>query len=264
MQKVLEHLSSGYRINRSADDAAGLAISERMRSQIRGLQQASDNCKEGIHLLTVGEGMLTEIHSMLQRSNILAQQSANGVYQDERDRESLQEELDQICAEIERITQNANYNGVRLFQNYGYSYETSSETEVNYGGQTQSLKQQAATPLQESAPKIRSAASRERAGAVSTVYASPRENVLENGVGGQLDIVVSASGQRLSEVLRDEIAPNVVKNLVANYPVFSGLQKQNIGIGLRLYNDNSSKTLVFLSNEASRDFSSTRAYSLNV
>ncbi len=113
MGKTMEKLSSGYRINRAADDAAGLAISEKMIYQINGLNQAQRNAQDGISLLQTAEGDLTEVHSMLQRMNTLANQSANGTYQDS-DRKNLQAEVDQLIKEVDRITTNSNFNGVNL------------------------------------------------------------------------------------------------------------------------------------------------------
>jgi len=113
MSKTMEKLSSGYRINRAADDAAGLAISEKMIYQINGLNQAQRNAQDGISLLQTAEGDLTEVHSMLQRMNTLANQAANGTYQD-TDRANLQAEVNQLVSEINRITGNSNFNGVKL------------------------------------------------------------------------------------------------------------------------------------------------------
>lgn len=113
MSKTMEKLSSGSRINRAADDAAGLAISEKMTYQINGLNQAQRNAQDGISLLQTAEGDLTEVHSMLQRMNTLANQAANGTYQDS-DRQNLQQEVNQLVKEIDRITGNSNFNGVKL------------------------------------------------------------------------------------------------------------------------------------------------------
>ncbi|AKG36563.1 flagellin N-terminal helical domain-containing protein [Paenibacillus durus] len=113
MGKTMEKLSSGYRINRAADDAAGLAISEKMIYQINGLNQAQRNAQDGISLLQTAEGDLTEVHSMLQRMNTLANQSANGTY-DTTDRLNLQAEVTELVKEIDRITNNSNFNGVKL------------------------------------------------------------------------------------------------------------------------------------------------------
>ena len=114
LSKNLEKLSSGYKINRAGDDAAGLAISEKMRAQIAGLEQAQDNAKSGISLVQTAEGALQEVHDMLNRMVTLADQSANGTYDNETDRANLQQELDQLKNEIDRIADSANYNGINL------------------------------------------------------------------------------------------------------------------------------------------------------
>ena len=111
-QKNLEKLSSGYRINRSADDAAGLAISEQMRSKINGLDQATSNANDAIGLIQTAEGALTETHSMLQRMVTLATQSANGTYNSTA-RGAIAEEVDALQKEINRIASTTDYNGVK-------------------------------------------------------------------------------------------------------------------------------------------------------
>ena len=113
LSQNLEKLSSGYKINRAGDDAAGLAISEKMRAQITGLDKAQDNAKDGISLVQTAEGALTEVHDMLNRMYELAEQSANGTY-DGTDRTQLQKEVDQLKAEIDRIADSANFNGIQL------------------------------------------------------------------------------------------------------------------------------------------------------
>jgi len=110
----LEKLSSGYRINRAGDDAAGLAISEKMRAQITGLEGAKKNATDGISLIQTAEGALTEVHDMLNRMTTLAEQSANGTYQNELDREQLQKEVDALKSEIDRIADSTNFNGLKL------------------------------------------------------------------------------------------------------------------------------------------------------
>ena len=111
-QKNLEKLSSGYRINRSADDAAGLAISEQMRSKINGLDQATANANDAIGLIQTAEGALTETHSMLQRMVTLATQSANGTYNSTA-RGAITEEVKALKEEIDRIASTTDYNGVK-------------------------------------------------------------------------------------------------------------------------------------------------------
>ncbi|MCI8886582.1 MAG: flagellin [Hungatella sp.] len=112
LNKNLEKLSSGYRINRAGDDAAGLAISESMRSQINGLNQATKNAQDAVGLIQTAEGALTEVHSMLQRLTTLASQSANGTYNSVA-RQNLQSEVDELMAEIDRIANYTDFNGIK-------------------------------------------------------------------------------------------------------------------------------------------------------
>src|SRR6056297_3135014 len=113
MSKTLERLSSGLRINRAADDAAGLAISEKMRAQIRGLDQATRNAQDGISLIQTAEGALNETHSILQRMRELSVQAANDTYTSE-DRQEIQKEVDQLTAEIDRISATTEFNKKKL------------------------------------------------------------------------------------------------------------------------------------------------------
>ena len=112
--KNLEKLSSGYKINRAGDDAAGLAISEKMRAQITGLETAQKNANDGVSLVQTAEGALTEVHSMLNRMVELATQSANGTYSS-TNRNEMQKEINNLNAEINRISATANFNGTKLF-----------------------------------------------------------------------------------------------------------------------------------------------------
>ena len=116
--KSAEKLSSGYRINRAADDAAGLSISEKMRKQIRGLDQASTNAEDGVSAVQTAEGALTEVHSMLQRMNQLAVQSANGT-NSETDRKAIQDEIDQLTKEIDRVSETTKFNETYLLKGDG-------------------------------------------------------------------------------------------------------------------------------------------------
>ena len=114
VSKNLEKLSSGYRINRAGDDAAGLAISEKMRAQITGLNTAQKNAQDGVSLVQTAEGALTEVHSMLNRMVELADQSANGTYDNPVDRANLQKEIASLKDEIDRIADSTNFNGINL------------------------------------------------------------------------------------------------------------------------------------------------------
>ncbi|MDE6261556.1 MAG: flagellin [Oscillospiraceae bacterium] len=134
MKKNLEKLSSGYKINRAGDDAAGLAISEKMRAQITGLKTAQKNAKDGISLVQTAEGALQEVHDMLNRMVELATQSANGTYDNNTDRDQLQKEVNQLRSEINRIADSANFNGIKLFDGSmeadGVEYSVGSKTDL--------------------------------------------------------------------------------------------------------------------------------------
>ena len=132
LSKSTERLSSGYKINRAADNAAGLAISEKMRKQIRGLTQASANAEDGISSVQTAEGALTEVHDMLQRMNELAVQAANGT-NSEDDRAYIQDEIDQLTQEIDRVAETTKFNETYLLKGdnsvektYSYAYKMGS------------------------------------------------------------------------------------------------------------------------------------------
>ena len=142
LSKNLEKLSSGYKINRAGDDAAGLAISEKMRAQITGLNKAQDNAKDGISLVQTAEGALTEVHDMLNRMYELAEQSANGTFEDATDRTQLQKEVNQLRSEINRISDSANFNGIKLLDGKmaGYTDATNAAVTVTKGSAGAAMK----------------------------------------------------------------------------------------------------------------------------
>ncbi|MCC5802149.1 flagellin N-terminal helical domain-containing protein [Rossellomorea vietnamensis] len=126
--KSMEKLSSGMRINRAGDDAAGLAISEKMRGQIRGLDQASRNAQDGISMIQTAEGALNETHDILQRMNELATQAANGNLQSE-DRTAIGDEITQLNSEVDRIAKSTNFNGKNLLDGtFGVQLDTTATT----------------------------------------------------------------------------------------------------------------------------------------
>ena len=114
VSKSLEKLSSGYRINRAGDDASGLAISEKMKAQIKGLEQASSNAQDGISLVQTAEGATTEIHNMLNRMVELCTKAANSIYDSKTDIPAIESELKALGDEISRITKSTNFNGMTL------------------------------------------------------------------------------------------------------------------------------------------------------
>lgn len=130
MAKSIERLSSGYRINRAADDAAGMAISQKMKTQIRGLDQASRNGSDGISVIQTAEGALNEVESMLQRMRELSVQAANGTNTVE-DRRAIQDEIDQLSQEIDRISTDTEYNTKKLLNGDADRKTFSSSTKLN-------------------------------------------------------------------------------------------------------------------------------------
>lgn len=133
--KTSKELSSGMKINSAADDASGLSISEKMRSQIRGLNQASRNVMNGVSMLQTAEGYMQSTTDILQRIRELAVQSANGIYSDE-DRSMLQAEVDQLVSEVDRISQTAEFNGMTLlsgrFAEDGIKLQVGANTDQNF------------------------------------------------------------------------------------------------------------------------------------
>lgn len=130
MARSIERLSSGYRINRAADDAAGMAISQKMKTQIRGLDQASRNGSDGISVIQTAEGALNEVESMLQRMRELSVQAANGTNTAD-DRKAIQDEIDQLSQEIDRISTDTEYNTKKLLNGDADRKTFSSSTKVN-------------------------------------------------------------------------------------------------------------------------------------
>ena len=142
--KNLEKLSSGYRINRAGDDAAGLAISEKMRAQITGLNTAQKNAQDGVSLVQTAEGALTEVHSMLNRMVELADQSANGTYDNPVDRANLQKEIASLKDEIDRIADSTNFNGINLLDGSLSTKKLDLNKASTLGGQAITVQENAA------------------------------------------------------------------------------------------------------------------------
>jgi len=112
-QNAMQKLASGFRINKAADDASGLAISEKMKNQIKALDTAADNCEDGANMIQTAEGYMNETHDILNRMTELAEKAANGVL-DDTDRDALQDEMNELCGEIDRMATTANFNGHKL------------------------------------------------------------------------------------------------------------------------------------------------------
>lgn len=211
--KPLEKLASGYRINRAADDAAGLAISEKMRCQIRGITRASANAQEGISLLQTAEGALEEVHDMLQRANELAIQSANGI-NSEIDRKSIQKEFEQIKLEIDRVASGTNFNRINLFDG-SLGRKSSAKT---------------AMPCVIVPNIIVYDVSIRDVVTTQTTYDSPLPG-----------------NDELKTALKEQIVPQAVSALVNTFSnTFGYLKGSNIGIGLGIYDNANSSTLAYI------------------
>ena len=200
---ALEKLSSGYQINRSGDDAAGLAISEKMRAMIHGLTQAEKNCHDAISLFQTAEGALDEVHTMLQRMNTLAVQSANGMYDDSVDRAGLQLEFEQIQDEIDHIAKRTDFNGMKLFvgeedKRPVYVSDLSDPDPFSVGSESE--------------------------------FSTTQTGFNPNGE-------FTAEQQTVINILKDSIIPQAVSSILNTYSAFSYLRDADIGIGLRLFED---------------------------
>lgn len=248
-ENTTERMSSGYRVNTAADDAASLAISEKVRAMVRGMNRAALNAQEGISLIQIGDGALNEVHDMLHRLSELSIQSANGTYVN-GDRDGMQDELEHICSEIERIAKTTNYNRISLFQDDGYEYECTygdcsaysqaeqmdvrssqqaMDTEVDL---SETLNGFVANPPDNEINIIYTTAERVDQ-AVSATQTPEGSSTLAGN-----DIMIE--GKTLSQILKTEIIPNTVNNILEHYPAFSYLKGSNIGIGLEYFSSGSS------------------------
>lgn len=238
----LEKLSSGYRINRAGDDAAGLAISEKMRALITGMNQAELNTEDGIGLIHTGEGALQEVHAMLNRLDELAVQSANGTYNDETNRTSMQEEVELICNEIERIAISTNFNGINLFQDEGLEAEGTAGGTSLFEAEETTFRQ-----AESSAPTLTD---------VLAVESDTLNNIIYTETIFDFETTQTSSGtansfntqyQQIANQLQTSIVPQVVTAIMSKYTAFNYLTGSSIGIGLELYENASSSTLASVS-----------------
>ncbi len=209
----LEKLSSGYRINRAGDDAAGLAISEKMRAQITGLQRAQTNANDGISLIQTAEGALTEVHSMLNRIYDLAEQSANGVYDDDVDRLNLQKEVRALTDEIDRIAQSTNFNGRYLLngETDGKIRETVAELDSTTAMSLRLQIGDSGDPFNKLSVKVSCMGS--KALGISTIKAKVGSKVESNGKGyGQGVIFVGDQDAAMKALSSIKNAINIVSS----------------------------------------------------
>ena len=194
--KSSEKLSSGYRINRAADDAAGLSISEKMRSQIRGLNKASDNAQDGISLIQTAEGALNESHSILQRMRELAVQAGNGTETDD-DREAVQNEISQLQEELTRISETTEFNTMKLLDGSQAGGSTSTGAGPKFGVVDSTLDGALVTSNVKGVKVLTAASSLTKAGS---------ENAVWNAAGNELTLNLSLNKVYSQEEIDELIA----------------------------------------------------------
>lgn len=234
LNKTLEKLSSGYQINRSADNAAGLAVSEKMRSLILGLDQAVKNSQDAVSLVQTAEGALQEVHSMLQRMKELSVQSANGEYNDGVDRASLQLEFEQIQDEIDHIANHSDFNGMMLFDGTGGM--TRAELEAIRNSNSSVAAPTFDELIAEKGDKVKNIIYTETVYDFETTQTNAGSNNSFN-----------AAQQAIANELQTSIVPQVVKSVTDTYTAFNYLSGSSIGIGLHLRTDMPSSTLAAVS-----------------
>ncbi len=276
LSKTLEKLSSGYRINRSGDDAAGLAISEGMRALIAGMEQAERNVQDGIGFIATAEGALSEVHAMLNRLKTLSVQSANGTYKDSPDRGNLQEELKAICDEIDRIAENTSFAGVRMFQNKGPQAELSLSPAISMGGQTFSPAGGRFSPeeanVSSPAPSLSDVLSDNDGALKNIIYTETTfDFTTTQAPTGTSNNFTDQKYITAANTLQTSIVPQVVSAIMNQYTAFNYLTGSSIGIGLNLYSDNSSSVLAsvtlrteYYTNQAGAIVDPTLTYRLSV
>lgn len=222
--KSAEKLSSGYRINRAADDAAGLSISEKMRRQIRGLTKAAENAQDGISMVQIGEGALNEVHDMLHRANELSIKAATGTLQDV-DRGMIDAEIQQLKAEIDRVARNTTFNEIEIFPEEGTSPLESGYVEMKNYDIVYDL--------------------RDGSMSVSEAQAGPGAA----GAARADSAVKVSSGSKLADMIANEIVPNAVKQILDTYdPLKTAVGNDTIKMSLEVaYIDGKNQTLAYAS-----------------
>lgn len=221
--KSSEKLSSGYRINRAADDAAGLSISEKMRRQMRGLTQAAANAQDGISMVQIGEGALNEVHDMLHRANELSIKAATGTLQD-ADRMMIDAEIQQLKSEIDRVARNTTFNEIEIFPANGTSPLESGYVEMKNYDIVYDL--------------------RDGSMSINEAQAGPGAA----GAAKADSAVKVSSGSKLADMIANDIVPNAVKQILDTYtPLKTAVGGDTIKMSLEVaYIDGKNQTLPML------------------
>lgn len=248
--KSTRKLSSGYKINCAADDAAGLTISEKMRSQIRGLNKASRNAQDGISLIQIAEGALAESHSILQRIRELAVQGANDTNTDV-DRDAIQAEIDQLVSQIDQIADTTQFNGMNLLDGTWESLGTNSNGPVIYAVSENDKEGQLCTiealnGAREGEKISLQELMKAEGSGLNIIYREIEDDFATTQTPG--DTATISGYDALKSTLKTEIVPQAVNALVNTFgSTFGYLKDSSIGIGLKLSSDSGSSTLASVS-----------------
>lgn len=250
--KKSEKLSSGYRINRAADDAAGLSISEKMRRQIRGLTQSTENAEDGISMVQIADGALSEVQDMLQRMNELCVQAANGT-NSTSDRHNIQDEITQLITEIDRVAETTKFNETNLLDGSIAKPGRNAYTTAINNRKLDAFKKKYEADKEKfqltqlngsSKGKVVSLSELTNTDGTKIVYFENKVISSQTGTGGATG---NPDYDKIKEVLKNEIVPNAVEAIIKAYsPAYDFLQGSAIGMGLSFTNDASSRTLAFV------------------
>lgn len=242
-----QRLSSGYRINKAADDAAGLSISEKMRKQIRGLDQAVENCEDGISMVQTADGALTEVHDMLQRMNELCIQAANGTNA-LSDRCNIQDEIDQLKTEIDRVSQTTKFNEINLLDGSIANPGSMAAYSKLYNRRISEVAQDLARDKHSMSFKALNGANKGKLLGIDDVTKTEGTNIIyydevrsdvataqtpfNNNTGTKNNLPEYAN---LKQIIKNEILPQAVNAIITAYsPAFDYLKGSSIGMGLML------------------------------
>lgn len=239
----IRKLSSGYRINYAADDAAGLSVSEKMRKQIRGLSRASENAEDGISLIQTAEGTLEEVHGILQRMNELAVQAANGT-NSETDRSYIQNEVNQLKTEVDRIAVTAKFNDTYLLDGGLADPARAGKVEHDYTEHMEQADRGIFVTYLNGVEKGKSISVDEvsKIAGIKIIYQdiTQYDSIVATSTPSQGPDAFHPNYQALRTVLETEIVPQAVNSLVQTFDnALSYLSGSDIGIGLNLYSDTS-------------------------
>lgn len=259
VSKKAEKLSSGYKINRAADDAAGLSISEKMRKQIRGLTKATENAEDGISMVQIADGALNEVHDMLQRMNELCVQAANGT-NSISDRQNIQDEVSQLITEIDRVAETTKFNETNLLDGSIAKPGRNAFTTAINNRKIEAIKEkyeddkkkvfERLTALNgaNAGQEVTAQQLAEMDGTKLIYTVSYDFKTTQTGDGNSpvdgLNSPILDHANTMIPILQESIVPQAVQSLLSAYPdTFGYLSGSEIGIGLVMYNDPSSSVL---------------------